>query len=58
VSAGANFGSLVAAISGLDALVFTGGIGEHAAVTRQQVCLHARWLGGELDAEAMSPVTP
>lgn len=49
---GRELGSLAAAIGGLDALVFTGGIGEHAAVIRQEVCLGASWLGIELDAAA------
>ena len=40
------------ALGGLDALVFTGGIGEHAATVREQVCAHSTWLGIELDAAA------
>jgi acetate kinase len=43
---------LAAAIGGLDALVFTGGIGEHAAAVRERVCRDASWLGVELDAGA------
>jgi acetate kinase len=38
-------GSLAAALGGLDALVFTGGIGEHAAPVRSAVCGALRWLG-------------
>src|SRR5262249_40722443 len=49
---GRELGSLAAAIGGLDALVFTGGIGEHAAVIRQEICVDASWLGVELDAAA------
>jgi acetate kinase len=49
---GRELGSLAAAISGLDALVFTGGIGEHAAVIRERVCCGAGWLGVELDVAA------
>ena len=49
---GRELGSLVAAIGGLDALVFTGGIGEHAAVVRERVCRGAGWLGVQLDATA------
>ena len=45
-------GSLAAALGGLDALVFTAGIGEHAAIVRQQICTGLRWLGLELDDEA------
>jgi acetate kinase len=47
-----EIGSLAAAINGLDALVFTGGIGEHAAPVREMICAHSTWLGIELDAEA------
>ncbi len=49
-----ELGSLAAALGGLDALVFTAGIGEHAAPVRQAVCDAARWLGIELDAAANS----
>jgi acetate kinase len=45
-----ELGSLAAALGGLDALVFTGGIGEHAAAVREQVCARSVWLGIELDA--------
>ena len=47
-----ELGSLAAALGGLDALVFTGGIGEHAAAVREQVCALSAWLGIELDAAA------
>jgi acetate kinase len=49
---GRELGSLAAALGGLDALVFTGGIGERSAVIRAQVCRQAEWLGLELDAAA------
>jgi acetate kinase len=49
---GRELGSLAAALGGLDALVFTAGIGEHAAEIRARVCRDAAWLGVELDAEA------
>ncbi|HEY6457466.1 MAG TPA: acetate/propionate family kinase [Steroidobacteraceae bacterium] len=49
---GLELGSLAAALHGLDALVFTGGIGEHAARIRQRVCEDAAWLGMALDARA------
>jgi acetate kinase len=47
-----ELGSMVAAIDGLDALVFTGGIGEHAAAIRERTCRDAAWLGVEVDAAA------
>jgi acetate kinase len=39
-------------LEGLDCLVFTGGIGEHAAKVRAMVCNKLRWLGLELDPQA------
>ncbi len=47
-----ELGSLAAAAGGIDALVFTGGIGEHAAEVRRRVCLQAEWLGIRLNPEA------
>jgi acetate kinase len=47
---GRELGSLAAAAGGLDALVFTAGIGENAAVIRERVCRDALWLGVNLDA--------
>jgi acetate kinase len=49
---GRELGSLAAALGGLDALVFTGGIGENAPAIRARVCQDAAWLGAELDANA------
>jgi acetate kinase len=49
---GRELGSLAAALGGLDAIVFTAGIGEHAAPIRERVCRQAAWLGIELDAAA------
>jgi acetate kinase len=49
---GRELGSLAAAAGGLDVLVFTGGIGEHAAEIRARVCAQAAWLGVRLDAGA------
>lgn len=49
---GRELGSLAAAAGGLDALVFTAGIGEHAPAIRAQVCRQAGWLGVSLDAAA------
>ena len=39
-------------LGGLDSLVFTGGIGEHAAEVRQRICDRLAWLGVRLDAAA------
>jgi acetate kinase len=49
---GRELGSLAAALGGLDALVFTAGIGEHSAEIRERVCRAAAWLGVELDPAA------
>jgi acetate kinase len=49
---GRELGSLTAALGGLDALVFTAGIGEHAAQIRERVCKEAAWLGVQLDPAA------
>jgi acetate kinase len=53
-----ELGSLAAALGGLDALVFTGGIGEHAVSIRDRVCRDARWLGLELDEETNAKAGP
>ena len=49
---GRELGSLAAALGGLDALVFTAGIGERAAPVRERICRQAAWLGVELDPDA------
>jgi acetate kinase len=49
---GRELGSLAAALGGLDGLVFTAGIGEHAAALRARVCRDAAWLGITLDEAA------
>jgi len=47
-----ELGALAAVLGGLDALVFTAGIGENSARIRQLVCEKARWLGIEIDEGA------
>jgi acetate kinase len=47
-----ELGSLAGALGGLDALVFTAGVGENAAAIRERVCRDAGWLGLTLDAAA------
>lgn len=44
-------GAYIAALGGLDALVFTGGVGENSAATRKAVCENMGFLGIELDEE-------
>jgi len=44
-----QLGACVAAIGGIDVLVFTGGIGEHAPALRERLCRRLGWLGVALD---------
>jgi acetate kinase len=53
-----EIGSLAAALGGLDALVFTGGIGERGAPVRQLVCSQLGWLGLRLDESENSSNAP
>jgi acetate kinase len=49
-----HIGSLVAALGGIDGLVFTAGVGENAAPVRAEICRACAWLGLHLDEEANS----
>jgi acetate kinase len=49
---GRELGSLAASLGGLDAIVFTAGVGENSAPVRERVCRDAGWLGVELDRVA------
>ncbi|MEL7301881.1 MAG: acetate/propionate family kinase [Pseudomonadota bacterium] len=42
-------GSLIAAMGGIDAVAFTGGIGEHAPPIRARICAGLSWAGADLD---------
>ena len=44
-----EIGALTAVLGGVDALVFTAGIGENSAEIRQRICESSAWLGIELD---------
>lgn len=44
--------SLAGALGGLDALIFTAGIGENSPEVRREICERAAWLGIELDPDA------
>ena len=48
----AEAGALISALGGLDGLVFTAGIGEHAPAIRAAVCARLAWLGLRLDGAA------
>jgi acetate kinase len=47
-----EIGALAAALGGIDALVFTAGIGENSPEIRQRICRASAWLGIELNEEA------
>jgi acetate kinase len=49
---GRELASLAGALRGFDALVFTGGIGEHAAPIRARIVDGCAWLGAALDGDA------
>ena len=51
-------GALAVALGGLDALVFTAGIGEHSSSVRAAVCARLGFLGVELDEEANERAEP
>jgi acetate kinase len=45
-------GALAVSMGGIDALVFTAGIGEHAIEVRERICGKLAWFGIDLDAAA------
>ncbi|MGB0084554.1 MAG: acetate/propionate family kinase [Rhodomicrobiaceae bacterium] len=53
-----EIGALTAALGGLDALVFTAGIGERSAEIRRRICARLGWLGVELDSGANAAHRP
>ncbi len=55
---GQALGALCASLGGLDALVFTAGIGENDAEVRARVCRNATWLGIEIDEAANAAHEP
>jgi acetate kinase len=50
-SARKHLGALAAVLGGLDTLIFTGGIGEHAAPVRERICAGLAFLGVALDPD-------
>jgi acetate kinase len=52
----AGIGAMAAALGGLDALVFTGGVGEHSARVRELACEGLSYLGVAIDAERNAAV--
>lgn len=51
-------GALAATLGGIDALVFTAGVGEHASVIRAQICEGLDFLGLRLDLQANQSARP
>jgi len=51
-------GALAASLGGIDALVFTAGIGEKSADIRRRICAASAWLGIELDEAANTAASP
>jgi acetate kinase len=47
-----EIGALAAVLGGVDALVFTAGIGERSPEIRRRICAASAWLGLELDEAA------
>jgi acetate kinase len=47
-----QIGALAAVLGGVDALVFTAGIGERSAEIRKRICAASEWLGVKLDGRA------
>lgn len=48
--------AIATTLGGLDAIVFTGGIGEHQPDIRSAICLHLGWLGVRVDP--LAPASP
>ena len=46
-----QFGALAAALGGVETIVFTGGVGEHAAPVREKICQGLEYLGLQLNVK-------
>ena len=53
-----EIGALTAVLGGLDALVFTAGIGENSSVIRSKICKASSWLGIQMDEAANEKNSP
>jgi acetate kinase len=53
-----EIGALASVLGGIDALVFTAGIGENSPEIRRRICQASAWLGIELDPEANGAAGP
>lgn len=52
VSAAKQIAAMIASLDGVDALIFTGGIGENDTLTRAAICKRLQWIGVHLDKGA------
>jgi acetate kinase len=53
----AKIAAMVAAMDGVDGLVFTGGVGEHSHIVRRDACRRLRWMGIQIDETANAQAT-
>ncbi|MEP2532951.1 acetate/propionate family kinase [Shimia sp.] len=53
-----KIGALAATLGGIDALVFTGGIGENSAPIRDRILQGCAWLGAKIDHRANAQAAP
>ena len=53
-----GIGAMAATLGGIDALVFTGGVGEHASEVRAAACARFAWIGLRLDEAANAGAEP
>ena len=56
-SVGKQIAAMIAALDGIDLLVFTGGIGENDAMVRAGICGHLSWIGVNLDEDRNQPAS-
>ncbi len=54
----ASIAAMAAAMNGMDALAFTGGVGEHAPALREEACRTLSFLGVEVDAVRNAATQP
>ena len=52
----AKIAAMTAALAGIEAVVFTGGVGENSAVIRREACVGMEWLGIKIDDHANDTV--
>ncbi len=52
ISAAKQIAAMITSLDGVDAVVFTGGIGENDTQTRAAICAQLRWIGVHIDLQA------